>query len=312
MTERTWTSPALNATCALVIAVLVTAPIAPVHADGPDFSLSVTPTRLVVPADLLGQSQDVRVTNSGRESLAVEVGKRDFVQRPDGALTFQAGAPYSASNWVRVTPARFRLGPGSAARVRIRIRLPDQPDAGDHQVAVVFLVAAGTGSANIRINRGVGLPVFLTAPGPVDDTVRPENLRAPRFALSGPIRMSASVRSVGTVHRDFRGPDRLRLRVAGRTVPFPDFTVNRGAVRHISTVWADPPLACVCRATVTLTAPDGTPHVLSARVIVVRFHLIAVALGGALLVFVTVLRARLRYLARAGSAALPIRRARDG
>src|SRR5688572_13897820 len=99
MAAHTWTSRAVNAACALAVAMPVTGQGAPAHADRPAFSLSVTPTRLVVPAGLLAQSQEVRVTNAGRQPLDVQVGKRDFVQRPDGALAFQAHAPYSASNW---------------------------------------------------------------------------------------------------------------------------------------------------------------------------------------------------------------------
>ena len=132
----------------------------------------------------------MQIGNRGRAPVEVSVGKPDFKQNPDGSLAFQENAPYSASNWVTVTPAKFRLRPGQTTEVEIQVALPEVPDAGEHQVALVFVVPAPPSTANIRVNRGVGLPVFLTVPGPVDDSVLLDNLRAPGFALRGPVRLS--------------------------------------------------------------------------------------------------------------------------
>jgi hypothetical protein len=265
--------------------------------SGSDFSLSITPTRLVLPAGQLDQPHEVKVTNPGHEPVEVEVGNRDFIQRPDGSLTFQEHAPYSASTWVRALPARFRLEAGANLTVQLRIDLPANPDTGDHQVAVVFLVAGDSGAANVRVNRGLGLPVYLTVPGPVDDSMRLESLRAPGFALGGPLQLSATVRSTGTVHRDFRGPDSLQLRVGGQTVAFPEYTVTRGVAREVTLDWTDPPLFCICRA--TLAIRDGGTDVLSARIVVIPLHLVAGVLAGVLLLLAIARFARHRYRTRA-------------
>ena len=108
------------------------APAAADPGDSPEraaFSLSLTPPRLVVPAGLLDEPQPVQVANRGREPLDIEVGKRDFLQRPDGSLSFEENAPYSASNWVTATPDRFRLDPGTTAQVQVRFSPPAGPDA---------------------------------------------------------------------------------------------------------------------------------------------------------------------------------------
>ena len=190
MAERALTTPTRWAACALaasLVLLLGGLPAAGAHQSGvgadddPVFALSLTPTRVVVPASQLGQPQYVRVRNDGQESVRVDVGKRDFTQQPDGSLTFHEHAPYSASNWVQVDPPQFDLAPGKTAQIDVRVSVPDLPDAGDHQVVLVFLVAAPPGPENIRVNRGVGLPVFVTVPGPVDDSVVIENLRAPGF-----------------------------------------------------------------------------------------------------------------------------------
>ena len=283
------------------------APAAADPGDSPDraaFSLSLTPPRLVVPAGLLDEPQPVQVANRGREPLDIEVGKRDFLQRPDGSLSFEENAPYSASNWVTATPDRFRLDPGTTAQVQVRFSPPAGPDAGDHQVVLVFLAPAPAGTANIRINRGVGLPIFLTVAGPVDDSVRLDRLSAPGFSAGGPVRLTATVSSTGTVHRDFRGPGVLGVKVAGRTVDFPDFTVTRGAVREVTTQWLNPPLFCLCRATLTVTAADGTAQVRSVRIVVVPVTLVLAVVAGVVLLVVAafvvrrVFRAQVRRAVR--------------
>ena len=305
----------IKVTSARLVAVLalLTGAAAPVSApvpgapDGPAFSLSITPTRLVLPAGELAQPHLVKVSNLGREPVEVEVGKRDFVQRPDGSLLFAEHAPYSASTWVEAFPARFSLAAGASTAVQIRVKLPDDPDVGDHQVAMVFLVAADSGSASIRVNRGLGMPVYLTVPGSVDDSMQLDAFKAPGFALSGPLRVSATIRSIGTVHKDFKGPESLKMRVADRSVPFPDFTVTRGAARDVAMDW-DPPLACICHATLAVRGADGTVQELSARIVVMPLHLFAGVLVGALLLFFAVRFARRRYRVSVRRAAQAMRR----
>ena len=101
-------------------------------------------------------------------AIAVEISKRDFTADERGTMLFQAHAAYSASNWVTATPDQFALGPGATQDIGVRITLPSQPEPGDHQVALVFVVPAGTEATNIRVNRGVGTPLFIAVPGPLD------------------------------------------------------------------------------------------------------------------------------------------------
>lgn len=261
-----------------------------------DFSLTVSPTRLAVQPDDLGKKQVFQVLNQGRLPVEVEVRRADFTSRLDGTLLFRPGAAYSARDWATVTPRRFRLAAGRSAPVSVRIRVPADPEPGDHQLALVFLVPAGTGTGNIHINRGIGAPVYVAVPGPVDDSAEVTDLRAPGFTLGGPLTFTARVRDTGTVHRDFRGTGRLRLQVNGESVPFPDFTVGRGATREIATTF-DPPLLCLCRAAVSL--PGGTST--SVTVVVFPLHWLAamILLGGPLLLMMFLRR---RHLARMSAA----------
>jgi hypothetical protein len=309
MAELTRTPLTLRVTVVLsllVAPVMIAAPAAGGPSDTdptrPGFSLSVGPTRLVVPAGALRDRHYVQVTNQGREKVRIQVGKRNFAQRSDGSLVFLRDAPYAASTWVRAAPDHFSLRPGATKKVRVTISVPDRPEAGEHQVVLVFLALADDEAANIRINRGIGTPVYISVPGPLDDSVRVEGLRAPGFALGGPIRLGATVRSVGTMHRDFRGPDRLGVRVDDRLVRFPDFTVVRGAVRDVETVWRNPPLACVCHARLVVPGPGGEAREVPVRIVIVPLHLIGAVLAVALLILLVPRLVARRYRARVRAA----------
>jgi hypothetical protein len=265
-----------------------------------DFSLAISPTRVVVGPDDFDSTPRILVVNRGRRPLDIVAADRDYVSRADGAMIFRDGAPYSASSWVTESPASFRLEPGTARPVTLRIAVPADPEPGDHQVAVVFVVPAKhAGPGNVRINRAIAAPVYITVPGKADDSATISGLDAPGFVMDGPVDLTASVHNTGTVHRDFRGTRRLGVDAAGQPQAFPDFTVTRDAVRDISTTW-EPPLLCVCHPTVSFTNADGTRETATARVIVFPMHLLAILAGVALLVF-AIMRLRRRAAKRDGA-----------
>jgi hypothetical protein len=279
---------------------------------GPAFSLTVSPTRLVIDRQHLGDVQTFQVINGGRDPLDIRVQKRNFTASVDGALEFQADAPYSASEWVDAEPSSFRLSPHTTMNVKVRITMPVHPEPGDHQVALVFVVPAGDDQSNIHINRGIGAPIYIAVPGVADDSVQVDDLVAPRFSLTGPISFATTIHDVGTMHRDFRGTDRLGVHVGGDDVLFPEFTVLRGTDRRITTQWRDPPMVCFCHATVSVTDASGVVHLVSASVTIFPAHLIAIALVLGLLVVLVVRQAKRRYRRQVLAAAGAIRAADRG
>ena len=267
-----------------------------------DFSLTVSPTRLVVgPADI-ARVQKFLVVNRGQLPVSVTVQKRNFTGGRDGALLFEEDAPYSASNWVAVNPTSFSVASGGTQVVNATITVPASPEPGDHQVALVFLVPAGRTTANIKINRGIGTPVYITVPGPIDDSASLRNLNAKGFAMRGPVKLTATMNNTGTVHRDFRGATPLKVTGAGIAAPFPDFTVMRGSTRDISTTW-NPPLICICNPTVSFVNAAGTVQSYSVRVIVLPLPPMGILLGALLLGRLVVVLARRRYQANVLKAA---------
>lgn len=270
--------------------------------DPGSFSLAVSPTRLAFAQRDIGSTQQVTLINRGQEPLPVTVQKRNFTVASDGSLRYQKNAPYAASSWVSVNPKRVVIAPGKAEVVTATVQAPKVYEPGDHHMALVFVVPSTKSGNNIKINRGVGLPVYITAPGDVSDAVSLSGLAAPKFTRGGSVPITATVTNTGTVHHDFRKPAALTVTGAGTAEPFPDFTVPRGSVRDIATTW-DPPLLCVCHPTVTMTSADGGVQSQSVRVVVFPWHLAAIAVGAVLLLLLVIRTTRRRYQAQVTRAA---------
>jgi hypothetical protein len=230
----------------------------------------------VGPTDATG-THTILVVNRGEATIHVNVLKQSFTGARDGSMSFSSRAPYSAANWVHVAPASFELAPGRSQNVVVSIVVPPNPDLGDHQLAIVFLVPAGTSTSNIRINRGVATPVYITVPGITNDTAQVSNLAAPAFSAGGPVRVTAQIHDSGTVHRDFRGTTALAIRGTASTT-FPDFTVVRGSTREISSLW-NPPVFCVCQLSVAITNANGVSTSKTVQVIVFPVLAASIILG---------------------------------
>jgi hypothetical protein len=271
----------------------------------PGFSLLVSPTRLVIPNGTRAATQKFLVINEGRSPFTVTVEKADFTTSENGALNFRRNAPYAAAAWADVTPTRFRMEAGTSKHVTFHISRPADAEPGDHQFALIFKVPAGRGGANIRINRGVAAPVFIAVPGPVDSSVEVTSLRAPGFAMRGPVFLTTKIRDLGTVHRDFRGRERLRATAGGSTIGFPDFTVLRGSTREVTTRW-HPPVMCVCHARVALPGPNGTSSAATVRIFVFPVHLLLIFICVLLVLLLLGWYARRRYRAKVRAAAIAL------
>ncbi|RCG27301.1 hypothetical protein DQ384_26680 [Sphaerisporangium album] len=277
----------------------------------PDFSMQVSPTRLVVPAGAASVTQRFRVSNRGAAPFKVTVARADFTMDLSGMMNFSARTPFAAASWVSVEPARFTMAPGTTRQVTVRVAVPHDPEPGDHHLAVLFRVPAGRNAQNIRINRVIAAPVFITVPGTVDRTAGIAGLDAPGFVTRGPVPITTKISDLGTVHRDFRGPQRLRVNVGGDAVDFPDFTVLRGATRQVTTQW-NPPLMCVCHATVSVPAPAGVNRTATVRIIVFPLDLLALLASLIVVALTTGWFVRRRYRAKVLAAAAALQKTQEG
>jgi hypothetical protein len=272
--------------------------------SGPAFGLMVTPTRLVIQPDDVDEAQRFRVINKGTEPMRVVTRQTNFEVNERGTVLLNPNAPYSAASWIKVTPATFFLRPRKEQRVTVRISPPDIREPGEHQVALVFLVPAGRSGGNLKVNRAIGAPMYITVPGPVDPTLNIDKLHSTGFALGGPIDFTATLHSAGTVHRDLFGKDRLTIAVDGQRVQFPDLIIPRGASRTVTVHWAHPPLMCRCRATVAVPGPHGVSRK-SVTLVIFPVHLAGLVVGALIAAWLAIVFMRRRYRARAAAPSGP-------
>ncbi|GAB3938691.1 hypothetical protein [Micromonospora vulcania] len=271
---------------ALLPVLLALPPTVPVDLAAPDqsdFSLTVSPNRMVVPPGEIGQPRQFTVTNKGPSAIDVSVRTASFVVDAEGDFVFRSDVPHTAIDWVAVRPERLRLAANSAEMVDLRIALPPTAEPGEHQVAVLFSTEPPADTPGMSVRRSVGAPVYVTVPGEAVDSVQVTELGVPGFTLGGPMALTATVRNAGTLHRDFVAADRLRAQVAGQDVTFDEFTLLRDASRRVSARWEDPPLACVCQVAVAVSNPDGSSGSARATVVILPLHLMGTAAGGLLL-----------------------------
>jgi hypothetical protein len=273
----------------------ISVPSAGASAPAPGFSLAVSPTRLLVSAQDLLEPQTLTVTDKGNQPLDVVMSKIGFTELPDGSPKFERDAPYSAVNWVTVDPGSFHLDPGEHRQVTVTIDPPGNAEPGEHQVALVSSVLAPKSGSNIRINRGIGVALYVTVPGPIDRSTTTTGLQAPGFALGGPVTLTATFRDTGTVHRDFTGDGRLNIGVYGGKVALPDFTVLRGTTRVVSAQWAHPPFMCICHATVLLPNAAGRIIRTSTTIVIFPIHLVALSVAALGLLFLAWRLTRRRF-----------------
>jgi hypothetical protein len=92
--------------------------------------------------------------------------------------------------------------------------------------------------------------------------------------MVGDVDVKASLRNVGTVHRDFRGTTPLTVTGGGATSEFGDFSIPRGSPRVVSTEWK-PPLVCICHPTVSFNNAKGAVQSAGFRVIIFPWWLAA-------------------------------------
>ncbi|MGH3341350.1 MAG: hypothetical protein ACRDPK_00395 [Carbonactinosporaceae bacterium] len=114
--------------------------------------------------------------------------------------------------------------------------------------------------------------LFVKVPGPITHEIALGPLDAPPFTFGGSVPLALSVRNRGNVHEDYTRPHALVARADGRRITFPDFTVLGGSTRIVEAEWVDPPLLCVCEASVR--TGDGRGHAITrqARVVIVPFR----------------------------------------
>jgi hypothetical protein len=271
--------------------------------NGALFSLTVSPGRVVIPQGPIHQETSFEVSNSGGEDLDVSVATSELIQRSDGGVIFEPAARGSAAAWVAATPKRFTLKPGDSQAVQVVIDIPANPEPGDHQVGLTFLVPFKGSSGTVNINRGIGTQLLIAVPGRVVQDVRFASLAGPWFSDGGSIPLTLTLSNKGTVHEDYYQPNGVLGTANSGRISFPDFSILRQTTRTVKGEWTNPPLLCWC--TVRAYGDNGTGGTVSAstRVFVFPFRLLIGLLVAAVGLYLARSELRNRREARQAAAA---------
>ena len=129
----------------MVVAALL-AGIVPVMAQ---ISVEVSPLRVELQAGPGSTStQAVTLNNSSTEPVRIRARVTDWDLSRDGAPQFEGAkenGPFSATNWVRVTPPEQVIDPGKEGRVRFTLTVPADAAPSGYRTGILFEFAPGSG-----------------------------------------------------------------------------------------------------------------------------------------------------------------------
>jgi hypothetical protein len=132
----------------------------------------------------------VSVTNSGGQSVKIDVTLGNYAIDPDGDVLVDPALPpaRSAKAWLRVQPARIELAPGRSAQITITSRPTRSSAPGDHHALLLFSTVPPT-SRGIAIRTRVGVTVLVRVNGPFARHLQPLGLSVARDGAARVVRL---------------------------------------------------------------------------------------------------------------------------
>lgn len=147
-----------------LLALLLVAP-ASAGATKPRSSVALTASPAHV--TLQGTARaTVRVTNSGRSRVVLDIRRAGFGLDLRGRPKIVAGSRRSANAWLAIRPRQLALRPGRSTALTISARVPHGAEPGDHD-ALVLLTSRPRRRAGLAVRMRLGVHVVVRAPGRV-------------------------------------------------------------------------------------------------------------------------------------------------
>jgi hypothetical protein len=207
---------------------------------------------------------------------------------PDGPVSQPRAenTPFSAANWITVTPSSLELQPGATETVRYRVQVPADAAPGDYNAEVLV----ETDSPGTRS----GIRLVVTVPGEprrqttlVSFTARPEPMHFLSYGITthlpiydgGPIQLQAQAANDGNFIASVAGTVEM-IDQFGRGVgqiDLPPDQVLPGDVGAFSATWPNPPRFGYFSARLRLET-DGPPLEAETRLLVVPWQQVVAAL----------------------------------
>jgi hypothetical protein len=151
-----------RAALALVLVPCALVPAAAGAGAQPPIALTASPARV----SLTGSgSATIRVTNTGRRAVVLDVGRAGFALDLRGRPRVVArGGARTADGWLTVRPTRLRLAARAVGALTVRAVVPRRAEPGDHD-ALVMLTTRPERSAGLGVRMRIGVVVVVRAPG---------------------------------------------------------------------------------------------------------------------------------------------------
>ena len=124
--------------------------------------------------------QTIQVTNSGRESVVVDVTRAGFALDLRGRPRIVSGGRRA---WLTMRPLRLAIRPGGTVPLVVSSKPPPKAEPGDHDALVLLTTRARGSGLAVRIRLGV--VVVVRVPGKI---VRRVELRSLRVRRQGHVR----------------------------------------------------------------------------------------------------------------------------
>jgi hypothetical protein len=201
----------------LAIVVITAVLVVPASAGATTARRSIALTASPAHVSLRGSGRaTVRVTNSGRRPVVVDIRRAGFALDLRGRPRIVAGGKRAAISWVRVRPSRVALRSGASAPLTIAAKVPVGAAPGDHD-ALVLLTTRPRGVAGLAVRMRIGVVVGVRAPGRLVHKLVIRGLRVRRHGHSRTLELLVVNRG-NVAERLGRERVSLLLRRAGRRV----------------------------------------------------------------------------------------------
>lgn len=183
---------------------------APLSYAQSSFGLTAIPPRVEItvnPGEII--TEEIKIRNESNVEKSIETFLRDFIVTDDlgtplqlEKVVDQSSNRWTASSWIQVSPAVYKLKPGETKSLVLTIMAPDDALPGGHYGMVLHTssndISITQSGAAVQIN--VGSLIYITVPGDITQNASVKQFTAPKFSEYGPINFKTIITNLSDLH----------------------------------------------------------------------------------------------------------------